>query len=93
MRVTCRREVHLQPGLNAERRTLRRAKRYEVIPTALTRVLWWRVCLDEAQMVESGTSHAARLARQLQSVHRWCVTGTPINRGLEDLQGLLLFLG
>lgn len=32
-------------------------------------------------------------AQQLHSVYRWSVSGTPIQRGLEDLQGLCVFLG
>lgn len=43
----------------------------QVVPTPLTRVRWWRVCLDEAQMVESSTAAAAAMAARLQAVHRW----------------------
>lgn len=45
----------------------------QVIPTPLTRLRWWRVCLDEAQMVESTTAKAAEMALMLHTVHRWCV--------------------
>ncbi|EIE26712.1 hypothetical protein COCSUDRAFT_59229 [Coccomyxa subellipsoidea C-169] len=71
---------------------LRQAKKYEVLPTPLTRLRWWRVCLDEAQLVESTTAKAAKLAVNIQAQHRWCVTGTPLSRGLEDLYGLFYFL-
>lgn len=64
----------------------------QVIPTALPLVNFWRICLDEAQEVESGTTGAAKLALQLTARHRWGVTGTPISRGAEDLYGLLAFL-
>ena len=43
----------------------------QVMPTPLTRLRWWRVCLDEAQMVESSTAKAAEMALKLQTVHRW----------------------
>ena len=64
----------------------------QVIPTPLTRLCWWRVCLDEAQMVETSTAKAAEMAGKLAARHRWCITGTPLSRGLEDLYGLMYFL-
>jgi E3 ubiquitin-protein ligase SHPRH len=42
--------------------------------------------------VESTATKAAMMALQLTTRHRWCVTGTPVQRGLEDLYGLFLFL-
>ena len=41
-----------------------------MLPTPLTRLKWWRVVLDEAQMVESGTAAAAQMALKLNTVHR-----------------------
>ena len=73
-------------------RSSRFRKKHRTVPTPLTALRWWRVCLDEAQMVETTTAKAAEMAQQLPTVHRWCVTGTPIARGLEDLYGLLVFL-
>ena len=43
--------------------------------------------------MESSTAKAAEMARLIPGVNRWCVTGTPVSRGLEDLQGLFAFLG
>ena len=54
---------------------------------------WWRLVIDEAQMVESGTAKAAAMALRIQAEHRWAVSGTPMGRGqLGDLQGLMAFL-
>ena len=99
---TLRRDIHRDPGgpgaeeddetgRGGGRRRGRR--RYEPLPTPLTRLRWWRVVLDEAQEVESSTAKAAEMARLIPGVNRWCVTGTPVSRGLEDLQGLFAFLG
>jgi SNF2 family DNA or RNA helicase len=71
---------------------LRFDKKYKPMPTPLTAINWWRICLDECQMVESTTAKAAAMALHLSTVNRWCVSGTPIQRGLEDIYGLLLFL-
>ncbi|XP_038077959.1 E3 ubiquitin-protein ligase SHPRH-like isoform X2 [Patiria miniata] len=82
------------PHTNSDNgRRLRHAKRYMAVPSPLPAVEWWRVCLDEAQMVECPTAKVAEMALRLTAVNRWCVTGTPIQRDLDNLYGLFLFLG
>lgn len=84
------REVHYT-GHGPER-SLRHEKRFEPRKTPLTRISWWRVCLDEAQMVESGVSNAAKVAILIPRQNAWAVTGTPLRKNMDDLFGLLLFL-
>lgn len=73
-------------------RSLRYEKRYHVVPTPLTSIKFWRIVVDEAQMVESSTAKATEMVKKIASTNMWCVTGTPISRGLEDLYGLFSFL-
>ncbi|EXJ96198.1 hypothetical protein A1O1_01324 [Capronia coronata CBS 617.96] len=73
-------------------RNLRSRRRVEPPKSPLTQISWWRVCLDEAQMVESGVSSAATVARLIPRINAWAVTGTPLRSGHRDLYGLLLFL-
>lgn len=76
----------------APERNFRHTKRYEARVSPLMRLSWWRVCLDEAQMVESGVSNAATVARLIPRVNAWAVTGTPLRKDISDLGGLLIFL-
>ncbi|KAJ5385314.1 Zinc finger RING-type [Penicillium concentricum] len=83
-------EIHYSG--NAPQRALRHEKRFVQRKTPLVRIAWWRVCLDEAQMIESGVSNAAKVARLIPREIAWAVTGTPLRRNIDDLFGLLLFL-
>jgi E3 ubiquitin-protein ligase SHPRH len=69
-----------------------RNSKYPVFPTPLTRLTWWRVVIDEAQMIEGSSTKAAQMANHLRMVNRWCVTGTPLSKGLDDIYGLVRFL-
>ncbi|KAF2133985.1 hypothetical protein P153DRAFT_427863 [Dothidotthia symphoricarpi CBS 119687] len=73
-------------------RSLRKKPRHERRKSPLIEISWWRVCLDEAQMVESGVSQAARVARTIPRCNAWAITGTPLRKDVQDLRGLLIFL-
>jgi E3 ubiquitin-protein ligase SHPRH len=75
-----------------ERSLRRRERKYERPRSPLVQTHWWRVCLDEAQMVESGVSAAAQVASLLPREHAWAVSGTPLKKDVQDLFGLLVFL-
>ncbi|KAH8726307.1 SNF2 family N-terminal domain-containing protein [Phaeosphaeriaceae sp. PMI808] len=73
-------------------RSFRNAKRHKHRRSPLVEISWWRVCLDEAQMVESGVSQAATVARIVPRCNSWAVSGTPLRKDVQDLRGLLIFL-
>lgn len=74
-------------------RPRRHDQKYDRPKSPLIQVGWWRLCLDEAQMVESSMSQASKLARVIPRENAWAITGTPVKDDVEDLYGLLLFLG
>ena len=71
-------------------------------PTALKNLHWWRVVLDESQMVPkppkelaalSSLSVIARSLADLSRTHSWLMSGTPTGNSVDDLLGQLMFLG
>lgn len=73
-------------------RSSRHEKRHERRKSPLVQISWWRVCLDEAQMVENGVSNAAKVACVVPRCNAWAVSGTPLQKDVQDLRGLLTFL-
>jgi len=84
------REIH-HSGYTADR-DLRHNKRYQRRVSPLTQLTWWRVVLDEAQMIESGVSNAAQVAQLIPRENAWAVSGTPLRKDATGLLGLLIFL-
>ena len=84
--------VDLPHSNSSEGRRFRNPKRYMAMPSPIVCIEWWRICLDEAQMIESTTTKTAEMAMKLSAVNRWCVTGTPVGKSVNDLYGLLVFL-
>ena len=83
-------ELHFAMEPPARSRRFERA--YQRMTSPLVKIAWWRLCLDEAQMIENGFSQAASVARVLPRVNAWGITGTPVKDDVKDLFGLLLFL-
>jgi E3 ubiquitin-protein ligase SHPRH len=71
---------------------LRHARKNSPPVNPLVGRIWWRVCLDEAQMIDKGVSQSATVANKIPRVHSWAVSGTPFKKVVEDLRGLLMFL-
>ncbi|KAH0605121.1 uncharacterized protein H6S33_005103 [Morchella sextelata] len=84
-------ELHYLAAKDWSKR-LSKTKRYEARRSPLGELNWWRVCVDEAQMIDGGLSNAAVVARQIPRVNAWAVSGTPIRKDINDFHGLLRFL-
>lgn len=64
---------------------LRNESKYPRLKSPIMQLSWWRILLDEAQMIESGVSKAAVVARMIPRENAWCVTGTPVRKDVNDL--------
>lgn len=84
-------EIHFA-NQNKTDRLMRNPALFMKMQSPLMMIDWWRVCLDEAQMVESANNNSARMVKLLPAQHRWAVTGTPLEKSIHDLYGLLFFL-
>ncbi|CAI8052482.1 Transcription termination factor 2 [Geodia barretti] len=60
--------------------------------TTLFQVYWYRVVLDEAHKIRNPKTAMAVGVSGLKKVHRWAVTGTPVQNKLTDLYSLIKFL-
>lgn len=83
-------EVHF--AHDAPERSRRHERMYERPKSPLVKISWWRLCLDEAQMIENGYSGAASVAALIPRVYSWAVSGTPVKNDVKDLYALLSFL-
>lgn len=73
-------------------RDLRYGKKYQRRQSPLVQIYWWRVVLDEAQMIENSMSNSAKVAQLIPRENAWAVSGTPLRKDAGDLLGLLVFL-
>jgi SNF2 family DNA or RNA helicase len=53
---------------------------------------FYYLVLDEAQVIKNRRSLVTRAALSLEAEHRLCLTGTPIENGLEELWSIFEFL-
>ena len=55
-------------------------------PDLLFSLQWFRVILDEAQLIKNPKTLVSRAACALRAEHRWCLSGTPIQNSVDELQ-------
>ncbi|KAL4821957.1 SNF2 family N-terminal domain-containing protein [Aspergillus spinulosporus] len=53
---------------------------------------WYRVIIDEAQCIKNRATQSAIACCRLNSIYRWCMSGTPMMNNVEELHSLLKFL-
>ncbi|KAI0058225.1 hypothetical protein BV25DRAFT_1811065 [Artomyces pyxidatus] len=60
--------------------------------SALFRVHWRRVVLDEAHKIKDRTTKSAMACFALEADFRWCLTGTPVQNDVEEFYSYIKFL-
>ena len=82
----------LASDLNARSKVAKQASEEGDYTPPCEQIQWHRIILDESHNIKGETAQS-RACLALHAQRKWCVTGTPLNTGIEDLQRQLAFIG
>lgn len=88
-------EIKRKEGIDMQKRVnpnWRPISKTDQLPLLGDECKWYRVIIDEAQCIKNQRTKAAQGAAQLQSLTRFCMTGTPMMNNVTELYSLIHFL-
>jgi SNF2 family DNA or RNA helicase len=53
---------------------------------------WFRIILDESQVIKNRNTQTARAAHHLTAIYRWSLSGTPMQNGVDEMYSQFAFL-
>ncbi|KAF8247360.1 hypothetical protein K440DRAFT_601314 [Wilcoxina mikolae CBS 423.85] len=68
------------------------AQEWKTKNSPLQAINWFRVVLDEAHEIRTEATQRSQAICSLNAERRWCVSGTPLQNGLNDIATLFKFL-
>ncbi|KAA1111497.1 hypothetical protein PGT21_001816 [Puccinia graminis f. sp. tritici] len=90
-------EDQLGDGPGAKKSKATRAKKTKPCPLFTKEdgspMRFWRIILDEAHVIKNRNAQKTKACSELRGNYKWCLTGTPIQNGVEDIFPLLRFIG
>lgn len=88
-------EIKRKEGIDMQKRVnpnWRPISKTDQLPLLGDECKWYRVIIDEAQCIKNQRTKAAQGAAELQSLTRFCMTGTPMMNNVTELYSLIHFL-
>ena len=88
-------ELDSDADSEVEREIARAARKNKSLSSAtsiLHGISWFRIILDEAHLIKDRSTSTCKAVFNLVSLHKWCLTGTPLQNRVGELYSLIRFL-